>query len=262
MSARSAALACRRGRRSRRRAARTARGSSGRRRSRRARRRSTGRAAEHANGRSEQLHDMSGLTLPPPLSAARPAARRLALGGDPLAPARAQQHVEDRREEDPEERDAEHPGEHRDAHRAAHLAARAAAEDERQHAGAERDRGHQDRTQPHAAGVQDRVDQRLRPLLEVLRELDDQDRVLARQADEHDQRHLREDVEVARLRERREVRDPHAEQRRQHAHRHDRTIAIGRLQLSYCAASTRITSSTAMTITAASTGTRAPCRAA
>ena len=61
----------------------------------------------------------------------------------------------------------------------------------------------------------------LAALLEILRELDDQDRVLARQADQHDQRHLGEDVEVARLAERREVRQPHAEQRREHAHRHD-----------------------------------------
>ena len=50
--------------------------------------------------------------------------------------------------------------------------------------------------------------------LEIARELDDQNRVLAREPDEHEQADLREDVVVA-------AREPHAGDRRQQAHRHD-----------------------------------------
>ena len=73
----------------------------------------------------------------------------------------------------------------------------------------------------------------------LLGELDDQDRVLARQADQHHEADLREDVDVhARP----------ASRRRSSTSRHigtTRMTASGSDQLSYCAASTRKTSTTA-----------------
>jgi hypothetical protein len=51
-------------------------------------------------------------------------------------------------------------------------------------------------------------------MLALAGELDDQDRVLARQADQHDQADLGEDVVVA-------AGQPHAGDRGQQAHRHD-----------------------------------------
>ena len=50
--------------------------------------------------------------------------------------------------------------------------------------------------------------------LQLARELDDQDRVLAGQPDQHEQADLSEDVVVA-------AREPHAGDRREQAHRHD-----------------------------------------
>ena len=56
---------------------------------------------------------------------------------------------------------------------------------------------------------------RIAPLvLELARELDDQNRVLGRQADQHDEADLGEDVDVLPVQR-------HAEQRAQQAHRHD-----------------------------------------
>ena len=51
-------------------------------------------------------------------------------------------------------------------------------------------------------------------VLFALGEFDDQDGVLARQADQHDESDLREDVVVAAL-------EPHARDGEQQAHRHD-----------------------------------------
>mmetsp|Transcript_21687 Transcript_21687/g.84531 ORF Transcript_21687/g.84531 Transcript_21687/m.84531 type:complete len:206 (-) Transcript_21687:1321-1938(-) len=126
--------------------------------------------------------------------------RRLDLGaqrggaGAALLGALAQQAVEHRRQEDAEEGHAKHAGEHGDTHRTPHLAAGTAAEDQRDDAGAEGDGGHQDGAQPQPAGLDNGVVDRLAVLLQLLGEFDDQDRVLARQADQHDERHLREDV--------------------------------------------------------------------
>ena len=67
---------------------------------------------------------------------------------------------------------------------------------------------HQDRAQPHAAGVHDGVQQFLALLFQFLGELVDQDGVLARQPHQHHQRHLGEDVQVRRLAEWREAEHP------------------------------------------------------
>jgi hypothetical protein len=60
---------------------------------------------------------------------------------------RAQQHIENRRQEQAEEGHAEHAEEDGDAHRVAHFRAGAGRGDERDDAHDEGDRGHQDRPQ-------------------------------------------------------------------------------------------------------------------
>ena len=67
-------------------------------------------------------------------------------------------HVEHRREDQAEEGDAEHAGEHRHAHGVPHLGAGAAGEHQRHHAHDERERGHEDRAEPDAAGLERRFD--------------------------------------------------------------------------------------------------------
>jgi hypothetical protein len=61
---------------------------------------------------------------------------------------------------------------------------------QRQHAEHEGDRGHQDRPEAQAAGLERGLDQVLALLLQFAGELDDQDRVLRRKADDGDQADL------------------------------------------------------------------------
>jgi hypothetical protein len=61
----------------------------------------------------------------------------------------------------------------------------------------ERERGHQDRAQARAGGVHGRFAGGGAFLLLLARELDDQDRVLGRQADENHDADLRQDVDQA-----------------------------------------------------------------
>ncbi len=69
---------------------------------------------------------------------------------------------------------------------------------QRHHAEDEGERRHQDRPQTQLARRQRRVAARQAAFLVlVLGELDDQDGVLARQADQHHEADLREDVDVA-----------------------------------------------------------------
>ena len=58
----------------------------------------------------------------------------------------------------------------------------------------ERERGHQDRPQAQPAGFDGGRHACPALVLELARELDDQDGVLGRQADEHDEADLRQDV--------------------------------------------------------------------
>ena len=114
----------------------------------------------------------------------------------------------------PNSGDADHAGEHRDAHGVAHLRAGAGRCHQRQHAHHEGQRGHQDRPQPQAARLDRGLDRRLSGELELARELHDQDGVLRRKADQHDQPDLGEDVVVA-------AGEPHAGHRGEQAQRHD-----------------------------------------
>jgi hypothetical protein len=79
-------------------------------------------------------------------------------------------------------------------------------EGEGQNAHHERERGHEDRTQPQAARLDRGFDRRLPGEFELAREFHDQDRVLRRETHEDDEPDLREDVVVA-------VHRPHARHR-------------------------------------------------
>ena len=75
--------------------------------------------------------------------------------------------------------------------------------------------GHEDRPQSHPGRFQHGGDGVVTLLLlEVLRELHDENCVLTGEADQHDEANLREDVVVA-------VIEQHANDRGQQAHRHD-----------------------------------------
>src|SRR6185312_13027737 len=91
---------------------------------------------------------------------------------------------------------AEHAAENGRAERAAHFRAGSLGEHQWYHAEDERERGHHDGPEPELARNERRVlggDPFLAP---GLGELDDQDRVLARQADQDDEADSREDVDV------------------------------------------------------------------
>src|SRR3954469_6598219 len=126
----------------------------------------------------------------------------------------ANEHVEERREDQAEEGDAKHPREHGDAHHVAHLRARATGENERHDAHDECERRHENRTQSDARRLERGAQTIATLLLEIACKLYDEDGVLARETDEHEQPDLSEDVVVS-------TRDPHAGDRRQKAHRHD-----------------------------------------
>ena len=85
---------------------------------------------------------------------------------------------------------------------------------ERDHAEDECGGRHEDGPQPRLRGRDRGVDGRHSVLLALARELDDQDRVLRREADQHHHADLREDVVV-------EAAQVHAEHRGEQAHRHD-----------------------------------------
>src|SRR5207302_7619756 len=90
---------------------------------------------------------------------------------------------------------SEHPEEDSGAKRLAHFCACAFAENKRKDAENEGEGSHQDRTQSEAAGF-DRGGEAILAIaiLDLFRELDDQDGVFARETDQHDKTDLSEDV--------------------------------------------------------------------
>ena len=104
------------------------------------------------------------------------------------------QHEEDRHDGEREEGRRDHAAEDRGAERVARGGAGAGRHHQREDAEDEGERRHQDRAQAHARRMDRRLLQRLAALVEDLGELDDQDRVLARQADQHHQADLAEHV--------------------------------------------------------------------
>ncbi len=103
---------------------------------------------------------------------------------------------EHRRQEDAEQRHAQHPAEDGQAQRPPHLRPGADRDHQRHDAEDERERGHQDRPQTQLHRRQRGVAARQPRLALVLGEFDNQDRVLAGQADQHHEADLREDVDV------------------------------------------------------------------
>jgi hypothetical protein len=97
---------------------------------------------------------------------------------------------------------------------AAHLGAGALGDHQRHHAEDESERGHQDRPQTQAARLDGRLVARLSLAVQLLGELDDEDRVFARQADQHHQANLHEDIDGL-------VREQHADDRAEQTQRHD-----------------------------------------
>src|SRR5688572_18965049 len=100
---------------------------------------------------------------------------------------RAHEHVQDRDEDDVEERREEHSARHRRADRMASFLPGATGEHQRHDAQDEGEGRHQDRPQPDAGRLDRRFDYGESLLAKLLGELDDQDRVLRRQADQHDE---------------------------------------------------------------------------
>src|SRR5256714_620665 len=126
----------------------------------------------------------------------------------------AQQHVEYRRQEQAEQRDAEHAAEDRGPQGLAHLGPGAGGDRQRQHAENERERGHHDGPQPQPAGFDRGGEFVHAALLLLLGELDDQDGVLGREADQDDEADLRDEVVV-------HATEPRAEERERQTHRRD-----------------------------------------
>ena len=113
-----------------------------------------------------------------------------------------------------EQRHTHHAAEHGNSQRPPHLGPGPGGHSKRDHADDERKRGHEDRPQPQLARLQRRLIARQAFQVLLLGVLDDQDRVFARQADQHDQANLYENVDIA-------ARVQHAEQRTEQTHRHD-----------------------------------------
>ena len=110
---------------------------------------------------------------------------------------------ENGRQEDAKQRHPEHAAEHRRSQRPPHLRPGPLGEDEREHAQDEGERRHQDRPQPQAGRFGRRLKARFALLVQLPGEFHDQNRVLARQSDQHDQADLHEDIDVL-------VREEHA----------------------------------------------------
>src|SRR6478672_995598 len=102
--------------------------------------------------------------------------------GLPLPPAGAahglDHDVQDRDEDQVQERRHQHPARDRRADGVARLTSGAAREDEREDAEDERQRGHQNRSQPEPRGLDRRLDDTRASYSQLLRKLDNQDRVL------------------------------------------------------------------------------------
>ena len=106
-------------------------------------------------------------------------------------------HVErDRDDEDRDDGGGEHAADHGRAEDVSRVGAGAGRHHERKHAEDEGEGRHEDRPQADAGARERGVDQGRAALVLDLRELHDQDRVLGREADHHDQADLREHVQL------------------------------------------------------------------
>src|SRR5262245_47382314 len=103
------------------------------------------------------------------------------------SPHRLNDDIQNGNENDVEERGEEHPARHGFADRMPALLARSGRKYERHHPENERQRGHEDRPQPDTRRLDGRFDHRHAAAAQLLGEFNDQDRVLGREADQHDQ---------------------------------------------------------------------------
>src|SRR5580693_3207483 len=92
-------------------------------------------------------------------------------------------HVKHRREHQAERSHADHAGKHRSAERLAQFGAGADRPDQRRDAEDEGERGHQDRPQAQTRRLDRRLPAIMPAVLELLGELDDQDRVFCSETD-------------------------------------------------------------------------------
>src|SRR5882757_7945791 len=105
-----------------------------------------------------------------------------------------QDDVEDRDEDEVEYGGEHHAADDGGADRVTSVGPGACGEIERHDSEDEGDRGHEDRTQPKLAGNDGSFDDVLAQFHLLLGELDDENRVLGREADEHDETDLHIDV--------------------------------------------------------------------
>src|SRR6267378_723278 len=122
--------------------------------------------------------------------------------------------VEGRREDQSERRNTDHAGEDRGAKRLPELDSSAGRPNQWRDTENEGERGHQDWPQPQPRGFHSRGPAVTAPVLELLGELDDQDRILRRETDQHNEADLGEDVVILSAQE-------HAGDRGNEAHGHD-----------------------------------------
>jgi rRNA maturation protein Nop10 len=143
----------------------------------------------------------SRLTLKDPERRSRCLCERLRCGGvrsiaAPPLTEPADDHGEDRRQENAEQGHANHTGEDCRPQRATHLGPGPLRDHQREHAQDEGERRHNDRPQPHPGGFHGGLEQGGTLLLLVAGELDDEDGVLGRQAHQYHEANLHEDVDV------------------------------------------------------------------
>src|SRR3984957_2167615 len=152
--------------------------------------------------RSDALHRVRKKRRGQPATASSPTATllrclraRRALLACPRAELRdpAGDDVEDRGEDQPEGGDADHAEEHRGAKRLAQLGAGADRPDQRTDTENEGERGHQDRPQAQPRGFDRRIPAAAPLILELARELDDQDRILGGGTDQAHKADMGED---------------------------------------------------------------------
>src|SRR6266446_7261902 len=122
--------------------------------------------------------------------------------------------VEGRREDQSERRNTDHAGEDRGAERLPELGSSAGRPNQWYDTENEGERRHQDRSKPQPRGSDGRGPAVTAPVLQLLGELDDQDRILRRKTNQHDEADLGEDVVILSPQE-------HAGDRGDEAHRHD-----------------------------------------
>ena len=123
-------------------------------------------------------------------------------------------HVKEHgREKNAEQRHAEHPAEDGDAERVAHFGPRPVGQHQGNHAEDKSERSHQDRPQTKSRCFFRGVEARFSLFVKLPGEFDDQDRIFAGQAKQHDQPDLHENIDVA-------MRDQHADHGAEQTQRH------------------------------------------